>query len=133
MKSMGLITILLADDHEVVRAGYRRLLESTSNIEVITEVASGEDAYCRYCDYQPDVLVMDLTMPGINGHETLREIRAREDQLTPGSRATVFMITASSSPDDMMEALLSGSCDDFLTKPVMNRTLMELLQKHGLV
>lgn len=80
-----------------------------------------------------DLICLDLTMPGINGHETLREIRAREDQLAPGSRATVFMITASSSPDDMMEALLSGSCDDFLTKPVMNRTLMELLQKHGLV
>lgn len=80
-----------------------------------------------------DLICLDLTMPGINGHETLREIRAREDQLTPGSRATVFMITASSSPDDMMEALLSGSCDDFLTKPVMNRTLVELLQKHGLV
>ena len=74
MKSMGLITILLADDHEVVRAGYRRLLESTSNIEVITEVASGEDAYCRYCDYQPDVLVMDLTMPGMGGLEASRRI-----------------------------------------------------------
>ena len=78
MKSMGLITILLADDHEVVRAGYRRLLESTSNIEVITEVASGEDAYCRYCDYQPDVLVMDLTMPGMGGLEASRRILAHD-------------------------------------------------------
>jgi CheY-like chemotaxis protein len=43
------------------------------------------------------------------------------------------MITASSSPDDMMEALLSGSCDDYLTKPVMHKTLIELLQKHNLV
>jgi two-component system invasion response regulator UvrY len=75
---MGLITILLADDHEVVRAGYRRLLESTSNIEVITEVASGEDAYCRYCDYQPDVLVMDLTMPGMGGLEASRRILAHD-------------------------------------------------------
>ena len=44
---MGLIRILLADDHEVVRAGYRRLLENTQDIEVIAEVASGEDAYSR--------------------------------------------------------------------------------------
>lgn len=56
-----------------------------------------------------------------------------EDQLAADLRAIVFMITASSSPDDMMEALLSGACDDYLTKPVMHMTLVELLQKHKLI
>jgi two-component system invasion response regulator UvrY len=76
---MGSIRILLSDDHEVVRAGYRRLLENTSSIEVIAEVASGEDAYSRYCDLHPDVVVMDLTMPGIGGLEASRRILAHDN------------------------------------------------------
>ena len=76
---MGLIRILLADDHEVVRAGYRRLLENTQDIEVIAEVASGEDAYSRYCELQPDVVVMDLTMPGMGGLEASRRILAHDN------------------------------------------------------
>jgi two-component system invasion response regulator UvrY len=71
---MGLIRILLADDHEVVRAGYRRLLENTQAIEVIAEVASGEEAYSRYCELHPDLVVMDLTMPGMGGLEASRRI-----------------------------------------------------------
>ena len=76
---MGLIRILLADDHEVVRAGYRRLLENTQDIEVIAEVASGEDAYSRYCELHPDVVVMDLTMPGMGGLEASRRILAHDN------------------------------------------------------
>jgi two-component system invasion response regulator UvrY len=76
---MGLISILLADDHVVVRAGYRRLLENTPDIEVIAEVASGEDAYSRYCEQHPDVVVMDLTMPGMGGLEASRRILAHDD------------------------------------------------------
>jgi two-component system invasion response regulator UvrY len=76
---MGLIRILLADDHVVVRAGYRRLLENTPDIEVIAEVASGEDAYSRYCEQHPDVVVMDLTMPGMGGLEASRRILAHDD------------------------------------------------------
>ena len=76
---MGLIRILLADDHEVVRAGYRRLLENTEDIAVIAEVTSGEDAYSRYCELQPDVVVMDLTMPGMGGLEASRRILAYDN------------------------------------------------------
>jgi two-component system invasion response regulator UvrY len=76
---MGLIRILLADDHEVVRAGYRRLLENTQDIEVVAEVASGEDAYRRYCELHPDVVVMDLTMPGMSGLEASRRILAHDN------------------------------------------------------
>jgi two-component system invasion response regulator UvrY len=76
---MGLIRILLADDHVVVRAGYRRLLENTQAIEVIAEVASGEDAYSRYCELQPDVVVMDLTMPGMGGLEASRRILVHDN------------------------------------------------------
>ena len=75
---MRLIRILLTDDHEVVRAGYRRLLESTPDIEVIAEAASGEEAYSSYCELHPDVVVMDLTMPGMGGLEASRRILAND-------------------------------------------------------
>ena len=61
------LNVLLVDDHEVVRAGYRRLLEATADIAVIAETSSGEEAYQDYFKYHPDVLVMDLSMPGMGG------------------------------------------------------------------
>jgi two-component system invasion response regulator UvrY len=72
------ISVLLVDDHEVVRAGYRRLLESAGGIAVVAEAASGEDAYTDYFKYHPDVLVMDLSMPGMGGLEASMRILAKE-------------------------------------------------------
>ena len=70
-----IIQVLLVDDHEVVRAGYRRLLENTSDIKVITEAKSGEEAYTAYGKYKPDIVIMDLSMQGIGGLEAIRRIR----------------------------------------------------------
>ena len=72
------ISVLLADDHEVVRAGYGRLLEATSDITVIAEAEDGESAYRGYFEHQPDVLIMDISMPGIDGIEASRKILARD-------------------------------------------------------
>lgn len=78
-----------------------------------------------------DLICMDISMPGMDGHEALRTIRSLE-AAQPGVRAKVFMVTASSSPDDMIEALVTGGCDDYLTKPLMQQNFQELLRKHGL-
>lgn len=72
------IKVLLVDDHEVVRAGYRRLLEATDDVVVIAEEADGESAYTGFFKVQPDVLVMDLSMPGMGGLEASRRILARD-------------------------------------------------------
>jgi two-component system invasion response regulator UvrY len=74
------IKVLLVDDHEVVRAGYRRLLEGTDDIVVIDEEQDGESAYTAFFQYRPDVLVMDLSMPGIGGLEASRRILAKDKQ-----------------------------------------------------
>ncbi len=71
------IKVLLTDDHAVVRSGIRRLLEQHSGIEVTAEADSGEQAYQIYGDVDPDVLVMDMSMPGMGGLEAMRRIRAR--------------------------------------------------------
>ena len=72
------IQVLLVDDHEVVRAGYRRLLEATADIVVIAEEADGESAYTSFFRLQPDVLVMDLSMPGMGGLEASRRILLKD-------------------------------------------------------
>lgn len=126
---------LIVDDCEIARELLLVALEKYARVEQaedgIQAVRMVEQALAEDTPY--DLICLDLNMPGISGHETLREIRSKEELSAAGLRSKVFMITASSSPDDMLEALLSGFCDDYLTKPVMSRTLVELLQKHGLV
>lgn len=113
-------TVLLADDHAVVREGYRRLLERTSDIVVLAEAGSGEDAYRLFAELAPDVTVLDINLPGIGGLECARRILAREPQarilmfsmhedvvfpsraLQMGARGYV---TKSSAPEVLVEAV----------------------------
>ena len=78
MNNKNNISVLLVDDHEVVRAGYSRLLEATDGISVIAEADDGGSAYTEYFNHQPDVLVMDLSMPGIGGLEASRRILSKD-------------------------------------------------------
>jgi DNA-binding NarL/FixJ family response regulator len=73
-------TIVLVDDHAVVRAGVRRLLEQEPLFEVIGEAESGEKAYQIYGELKPDVMVMDLSMPGMGGLEAIRRILMRYEK-----------------------------------------------------
>lgn len=79
-------TVLLVDDHAVVREGYRRLLEGTPDIAVVAEARNGEEAYRFFCELAPDVVVMDITLPGIGGIEVARRILTRE----PTARVLMF-------------------------------------------
>jgi len=82
------IRVLLVDDHAVVRAGFRLLLASVDTIEVVAEAARCEEACKLYEDFRPDVVVMDLSMPGIGGLEGIRRIVARD----PDAKILVFSI-----------------------------------------
>jgi two-component system invasion response regulator UvrY len=72
------ISVLLVDDHAVVREGYRRLLELSPDVRVAGEAADATQAYQRFCALQPDVVVMDLALPGASGIEAMRRMLARE-------------------------------------------------------
>ncbi len=74
---MSTIRIMLVDDHAVVRAGVRRLLEQDARFLVVAECDSGERAYQQFGEYLPDITVMDLSMPGMGGMEAISRIIAR--------------------------------------------------------
>ena len=74
------VTIVLVDDHAVVRAGVKRLLEQEPLFEVIGEAESGEKGYQLFGALKPDVMVMDLSMPGMGGLEAIRRIMMRHEK-----------------------------------------------------
>lgn len=124
---------LIVDDVEMNRELLAIFLEGRATVSF---AENGEDALklvesALESKTYYDLICMDIFMPGRDGHETLKEIREMESA-HGGARATVFMVTGSSSPDDMFDALMHGDCDDYLTKPLMQQSFNELLGKHGL-
>ena len=79
---------MLVDDHAVVRMGFRLLLHGTPDIRVAAEAESGEEACAQYPQVRPDVVVMDLSMPGMGGLEAMARLRARDEH------ARVLVLTA---------------------------------------
>lgn len=113
-----MIRILLADDHAVVRTGFRLLLQARVDIVVAGEAESGEAACQRYIELSPDVVVMDIAMPGMGGIEALRRIRAHDPQ------ARVLALSAHDDPMHARRALREGALG-FLSKRSAPEALLE--------
>jgi two-component system invasion response regulator UvrY len=109
---------MLVDDHAVVRTGFRLLLQSVPEISVIGEAESGEVACTRYPELTPDVVVMDLAMPGMGGLEALKRIRSRHPQ------ARVLALSAHDDPVHARRALQEGALG-FLSKRSAPEELIE--------
>ncbi|MEJ0036728.1 MAG: response regulator transcription factor [Gammaproteobacteria bacterium] len=109
---------MLVDDHAVVRTGFRLLLQSVPDISVIGEAESGEVAFARYAELTPDVVVMDLAMPGMGGLEALKRIRSRHPQ------ARVLALSAHDDPVHARRALQEGALG-FLSKRSAPEALIE--------
>ncbi|HEV7716957.1 MAG TPA: response regulator transcription factor [Steroidobacteraceae bacterium] len=113
-----MIRLMLVDDHAVVRTGFRLLLQSLTDVSVVAEAESGEVACQRYAELTPDVVVMDLAMPGMGGLEALRRIRARHPQ------ARVLALSAHDDPMHARRALQEGALG-FLSKRSAPEALIE--------
>jgi two-component system, NarL family, invasion response regulator UvrY len=113
-----MIRVMLVDDHAVVRTGFRLLLQSIPEMSVIGEAESGEVAIQRYSELTPDVLVMDLAMPGMGGLEALKRIRARHPH------ARVLALSAHDDPVHARRALQEGALG-FLSKRSAPEALIE--------
>jgi DNA-binding NarL/FixJ family response regulator len=136
-----MIRIVLADDQELVRAGFRVLIESAPDVEVVGEASDGEGAVRVVAQEHPDVVLMDVRMPGMNGIEATRRIRELE-----GSGPRVLILTTfdldeyvhqalragasgfllkDSSPKDLLDAIRIIHAGDSLLAPSITRRLIE--------
>jgi two-component system invasion response regulator UvrY len=118
------IGVMLVDDHAVVRMGFRLLLEGTPDMQVVAEAESGEAALRRIDEAHPDVVVMDISMPGIGGLEAVRRIVARN----AGARILVL-----SAHEDAMHArrLLKAGAAGYLTKRSAPEALIQAIRQVG--
>jgi two-component system invasion response regulator UvrY len=116
------IKAMLVDDHAVVRMGFRLLLQGTSDIQVVAEANSGEEAVRLYPEVRPNVVVMDISMPGIGGLEAIGRILARE----PAARILVL-----SGHEDVMHArrVLKAGAAGYLTKRSAAEELIQAIRQ----
>ena len=97
------ITVMLVDDHPVVRDGYSKLLANQPDITVVAELIDGESACAQYPEVNPNVVVLDLNMPGIGGLETIRRLMAKH------SKVKILVFTMHDSKIMVTRALEAGA------------------------
>lgn len=116
------ITVLLADDHNVVREGLRLLLESADDIQVVGEVENGRLAVQKTKELKPDVVVLDLAMPNLNGLEATRQILKDEPN-------TKVLILSSYSDDERVQQLVEEGAIGYLVKQTAATDLLKAIRE----
>jgi DNA-binding NarL/FixJ family response regulator len=119
---MSTIKILIADDHAVVRDGTRQILEQEADLEVIAEAADGAEAIKLAGSTRPDVAIIDISMPGIDGIEATRQIK----KLYP---AIAVLILSAYDDDQFVFSLLEAGAAGYLLKSVRGRELIEAVRQ----
>jgi len=116
------IRVLIADDHEIVRKGIRALLEAQPDIQIIGEACDGAQAIAQAQESQPDVVLMDLVMPKLDGIEATKQIRAKQ----PGTR--VLVLTSFAADDKAFPAIKAGALG-YLLKDSGPRELIQAIHQ----
>ena len=116
------ITVLLADDHALVRRGFRRLLEDDASIEVVGEASNGEEAVQLTETLQPQVVVMDAAMPGLNGLAATRTILAR-------TREVAILMLSMHSEDTLVRQALDAGARGYVLKNAIDLDLAAAVKR----
>lgn len=117
------ITVVIADDQALVRAGFRMILESQSDITVLAEAADGEEAVAACRRHRPRVVLMDVRMPNLNGIDATRRIAAM------GSEAPKILILTTFDLDEYVYQALRGGASGFLLKDVRPENLIHAVRQ----
>ncbi|MCC5846854.1 MAG: response regulator transcription factor [Verrucomicrobia bacterium] len=120
MNSDQKITVILAEDHLIVREGLLRILEANEKIEVIGEAATGREALEMTLELKPDVILMDIAMPELNGVEATRQIRA-------ASPETKVIVLSAHSDDVYVERMMELGASGYLIKQTSAQHLAEAI------
>ena len=113
---MGKITVFLAEDHAVVREGLAELIRREADMDVVGEAGDGEDTVRQVKQLKPDIVLMDIAMPGVNGVEATKQIKASEPQ------TRVLVLTAYDNPEFVTAAIDAGAVGISLEKRQKERT-----------
>lgn len=116
------ITVLLIDDHEVVRQGVRVFLDTQPDIGVVAEASSGEEGVKLASEHAPDIVLMDLVMPGMDGVEATRQVKA----VSPRSR--VIVLTSYHQDEHVFPAIRAGAFS-YLLKDIGSSELADAVRK----
>lgn len=116
------IRLILVDDHVVLRAGLANVLSFEPGMQVVAQGDDGEAAIALWRQHRPDLMLLDLCMPGIDGVETLQRLRREH----PAAR--VLILTSSEAPEEVRHALAAGACG-YVTKTVHPAELMEAIRR----
>ena len=121
---MNPIRLMLVDDHDIVRTGLKSFLDTQEGLQVVAEASSGEEAIEKAQETRPDVIVMDITMPEMDGFGVLFSLR--ENVTT--SKIPFIFLTASTRTYDRQWGVELGA-NDYITKPFKLDQLLEAIRK----
>lgn len=116
------ITVLLVDDHQIVRVGFRRLIETSSDIRVLAEAQSGEESYQLAHNLRPDVIIMDINMPGIGGLEAIGRLLKRN------AKEKIIALTVHET-EPFPSRVLAAGAQGYLSKRCGPQELIQAIRK----
>lgn len=116
------IRLMIVDDHPLFREGLALTLSAARGIVVAAQAASGQSALDQWSEARPDVAIVDISMPGMDGIATVRQLRARDPQ------ARILMLTSSEDQDDIMAAIDAGAAG-YVTKSIRYADLVAAVRE----
>ena len=117
----AIVRVLIVDDHPVVRDGLRGMLDNEEGFEVVGEAADGQEAVARALAFQPDVILMDLRMPGMNGVNAIKELADK------GVESRVLVLTTFDTDSDVLPAVEAGATG-YLLKDAPREELLRAIR-----